>query len=131
MEAVVQLPPAGQFAPAAAAREKSVPVPVSETLCGLPELLSVMVMLAARFPVAVGVKVTLIVHFAPTARFELFTGQVLLSAKSPLLTPPRAILEMVTGAVPVFVSVTPCGALVVAMSWFPNERPADESVTAG
>jgi hypothetical protein len=127
----VQFPPAGQFAPAAAAREKSVPVPVNETLCGLPDVLSVIVMLAARFPVAVGVKVTLIVHFAPIARFELFTGQVLVCAKSPLLVPLKAMLEIITAAVPVFVSVTPCGALVVVISWFPNERPADESVTAG
>ena len=113
----------------AAEREKSVPVPVTETLCGLPEVLSAIVMLATRLPVAVGVKVTLIVHFAPTARFELFTGQVLLSAKSPLLAPPKAILEIVTGAVPVFVSVTLCAALVVVISWFPIERLADESVT--
>jgi hypothetical protein len=127
----VQFPAAGQFAPAAAAREKSVPVPVNETLCGLPDVLSVIVMLAARFPEAVGVKVTLIVHFAPTARFELFTGQVSVCAKSPLLVPLRAILEIVTAAVPVFVRVTPCGALVVVISWFPNERLADESVTAG
>jgi hypothetical protein len=127
----VQFPTAGQFAPAAAAREKSVPVPVNETLCGLPDVLSVIVMLAARFPVAVGVKVTLIVHFVPTARFELFAGQVLVCAKSPLLVPLKAMLEIVTAAVPVFVSVTPCGALVVVISWFPNERPADESVTAG
>lgn len=96
--------------------EKSVPVPVNETLCGLPDVLSVIVMFAARFPVAEGVKVTLIVQRAPTARFELFAGQVLVSAKSPLLVPLRAMFEIVTGAEPVFVMVTPCGMLAVVTS---------------
>jgi len=94
---VEQLAPAGQFAPVAAASEKSVPVPVSETLCGLPGALSVMLTLAARFPVAVGVNVTLI-------------------AQSPLLAPVMAMLAMVNGAVPLFVSVTLCAALVVVIS---------------
>ena len=43
------------------------PVPVSDTLCGLPEALSVMVTEALRLPLAVGSNVTLIVQFAPAA----------------------------------------------------------------
>lgn len=100
----------------AAASEKSVPVPVSETLCGDPGALSVMLTLAARFPVAVGVNVTLIVHFAPTARLEALAGQLLVWAKSPPFVPVRAMLEMVNGAVPLFVSVTLCAALVVVIN---------------
>src|SRR5580693_2250489 len=113
---VEQLAPAGQFAPVAAASEKSVPVPVSETFCGLPGALSVMLTLAARFPVAVGVNVTLIAHFAPTARLEVLAGQLLVSPKSPPLAPVMAMLAMVNGAVPLFVSVTLCAALVVVIS---------------
>jgi hypothetical protein len=45
----------------------AVPVPVSATLCGLPRALSVMVTDALRFPVALGLKVTLIMQFAPAA----------------------------------------------------------------
>jgi len=44
-----------------------VPVPVSPTVCGLPEALSVNVSEAARLPLAEGVKVTLIVQLAPAA----------------------------------------------------------------
>ena len=44
-----------------------VPVPVSVTLCGLLAALSVTTTVPEFVPVAVGVKVTLIVHFAPEA----------------------------------------------------------------
>ena len=45
----------------------AVPVPVRLTLCGLPVALSVRVTAAVRVPLAVGVKVTLIVQLAPAA----------------------------------------------------------------
>jgi len=45
----------------------AMPAPVSATLCGVPEALSVMVTDAPRLPVAVGLKVTLIEQFAPAA----------------------------------------------------------------
>jgi hypothetical protein len=44
-----------------------VPVPVKVADWGLPEALSVMVTAALRAPVAVGLKVTLMVQFAPAA----------------------------------------------------------------
>jgi hypothetical protein len=44
-----------------------VPVPLSETFCGLPIALSVMLSAALRVPVAVGLKVTLKVQLAPAA----------------------------------------------------------------
>lgn len=45
----------------------AMPVPVSGMFCGLPATLSVTVMLALRVPVAVGVKVALMVQDAPAA----------------------------------------------------------------
>ncbi len=45
----------------------ALPVPVKDTVCGLPLASSVIVMAPVRVPVAVGVKVTLIVQLAPAA----------------------------------------------------------------
>jgi len=64
-----------------------------------------MVTLAVRFPVTEGVKVTLMVQLAPAAKFAELAGHVLLWLKSPLLAPEMAMLEIVSGALPVFVSV--------------------------
>jgi hypothetical protein len=44
-----------------------VPVPLSETVCGLPDALSVTLKAALRVPLAVGLKVTLIVQLALAA----------------------------------------------------------------
>jgi hypothetical protein len=44
-----------------------VPIPLSGTCCGLPLALSVMLNAAVRVPVAVGLKVTLVVQLAPAA----------------------------------------------------------------
>src|SRR5256712_666884 len=63
----------------------AVPVPVRLTMCGLPAALSVMVIAPVRVPVAVGVKVTLMVQLAPAATE---VPQVLVCAKSPLATMP-------------------------------------------
>ena len=82
------------------------PVPVSDTVCGLPVALSVKVMVPGWLPVAVGVNVTLIVQLAPAAT-EL--PQVLLSAYCAL----AVMLVTLSAAVPVLVSVTVCAALVV------------------
>ncbi len=60
------------------AREKTaVPVPVRVTAWGLPVALSVRVIVDVLTPVAVGVKVTLIVHLAPAAKV---VGQSLVCA---------------------------------------------------
>src|SRR6266852_1451084 len=50
-----------------AGAEEAVPVPVRLTVCGLPLASSLMVMLPVRVPVAVGVKVTLMLQLAPAA----------------------------------------------------------------
>ena len=86
------------------------PVPVRLIVCGLPAALSVIAREAVREPVAEGVKVTLIVQLAPAATL---VPQVFVCAKSPLLVPVTAMLVMLSAAVPLFVSVTVCAALVV------------------
>src|SRR6266566_2903572 len=90
----------------------STPVPLRATDCGLPDALSVIVTLALRLPVAVGVKVTLMVQEAPAASVLELLGHVLVWAKSPALVPVRAMLLMVRDPVPLLVSVTVCAALV-------------------
>ena len=82
-----------------------VPVPVRATECGLPPALSVMLTLALRVPVAVGVKVTLMVQVLPAANVLGLIGQVLVCAKSPAFVPAMPILVMVRSAVPLLVKV--------------------------
>ena len=81
------------------------PVPLRLTVCGLSLASSVMLTTPVRVPVAVGVKVTLIWQLALAASGP--TQPV--AAKSPL----APTLLMLSGAVPVFVSVTVCEELVV------------------
>ena len=83
-----------------------IPVPVKETVCGLPLALSVTEMAPVREPATVGVKVTEMVH-VPAAATE--TPHELVWLKSPL----AAMLLIVRAAVPVLVSVTDCAALAV------------------
>ena len=82
------------------------PVPVRLTVCGLPVALSVTVIVPGWLPVAVGVKVTVMVQLAAAATDA---PQVLVWAYGAL----AAMLVMVSAAVPEFVSVTACAALVV------------------
>jgi hypothetical protein len=99
--------------PLAAPIEKSVPVPVNATVCGLPAASSVIVTLAARFPVAEGLKVTLIVQFVAAATLA---PHVFVSEKSPLFAPVIVMLVMFSVALPLFASVTFCVALAVVTS---------------
>src|SRR5438132_1358562 len=89
------------------------PVPLRVTECGLPLALSVIVTLALRVPVVVGANVTLMVQEAPAAKVFGLIGHVFVWAKSLALVPPRPIVLMVRAAVPLFLSVTVCAALVV------------------
>ena len=82
------------------------PVPVRATVCGLPVALSVTVMVPGWLPVAVGVKVTVMVQLAPAATE---VPQVLVWAYGAL----AAMLVMLSAPVPPLVSVTVCAALVV------------------
>ena len=83
--------------------------------------LSVTVSVALRAPVAVGVKVTLIVQFAPLAKVEGLSGQVLVCPKSPGLVPVKPMLVMVSGTPLVFESVTAVAALEAPTLMFPND----------
>jgi hypothetical protein len=85
------------------------PLPVSVTVCGLPEALSVSVSVPVRAPLAVGVNVTLIVQLPPAAIVEGESGQLFVCAKSPVLAMP----VINKGPVPEFVIITGWGALVV------------------
>ena len=71
---------------------------------------------AVRLPATVGVKVTLMVQFALAARVALLLGHVLVCAKSLLFVPPIAMLEMVSGALPLLVTFTTCAVLLVVTS---------------
>jgi hypothetical protein len=116
------------------AKSGGVVVPVSGTVCGLPAALSVMVKFPMRVPGPVGVNVTLIVQvFDPAVAGNVAgilghaVAPVLVSAKSP-----DAAMELIVrGPVPVFVSVTVSGALVVFSAWLPKVRLVGASVTAG
>jgi hypothetical protein len=90
-----------------------VPIPLSVTFCGLPAALSVMLTAAVRVPLAVGLKVTLILQLAPAANV---LPQVWVCAKSPALVPVIAMLLMVKLVVPVFLRVTVLAALVVPIA---------------
>ncbi len=75
--------------------------------------MSLIEMLALRDPVADGVKVTLIVQFAPAASVLGLMGQVFVCAKSLAFVPLTVMLVIVSAAVPLLVSVTDLAALVV------------------
>lgn len=79
-----------------------VPVPESDTVCGLPVALSVMLSEAARVPVAVGVNRIAIVQLPPAATEG---PQVLISVKSVGFAPVNPMLAMLKAALPVLFRV--------------------------
>ena len=85
------------------------PVPVKETVCGLPTASSVTVIAAVRLPNFDGVNV--MVHLAAIARL---VPQLLVSEKSILSAPVTAIEVMVIGDGLMFVMVVVRGALGVS-----------------
>jgi hypothetical protein len=105
----------------------AMPVPESGTVCGLFAALSVIVMLPVRAPVWVGVKVTLIMQFAPTAKVAPQGFVLVTSAKSPLV----AMLVMFSVAVPELVSVTFFPVEVCPTTVLLNTSEVGDSVTAG
>jgi len=106
-----------------------VPVPVSETVWGLPGALSVSVRLPERLPAAVGVNVTFMTQLplAATGVLVLQVVPLAATAKSPV----TAMLVKLKGAAPVLFTVTVLGALVVPSGWFPKGRFVGDSETAG
>src|SRR3989454_8864570 len=109
------------------------PVPARDTDCGLPAASSVMFTVAARTPVAAGVKLTLIVQLAPGATEPAPLGQVLpaAKAKSAACAPVMLMLMRFSGAPPLLVSVTFCAGLVVPTRCWPKALLVAESVAVG
>jgi hypothetical protein len=128
---VEQFPPDGQFEPLAAANEKSDAAPRSEIVFWPLLALSVMLMLASRLPVPVGAKVTLNWHFAWPARLAELTGHVLVCLKSLLFVPVMAMLEIISGLLPVLVSVITWAALVIPTCEAANVRPEGLKLARG
>src|SRR2546425_5073760 len=88
---------------------------------------------AARTPVAAGVKLTLIVQLAPGATEPAPVGQVLpaAKAKSAACAPVVGMMVRLSGAPPLLVSVTFCAALVVPTRCLPKALLVAESVAVG
>src|SRR5579859_1969960 len=88
---------------------RTVPIPVSVTVCGLLAALSLTVRVPVCEPALRGLKTTLIVQLAPAARL---VPQLLVWANGPVV----AMLVMLIATVPVLVSVAVCAGLVVLMT---------------
>jgi len=110
--------------PEAAASVKSWPVPLSATLCGLSRALSEMVRVPVLVPPATGLKVAEIVQLAPTLTL---VPQVLLWEKSPVVV----IVRGVRAPLPVLVSVSARGALLVEIACPAKLRLVAERLTTG
>src|SRR5262245_7045634 len=82
-------------------------------MCGLPGASSTIERLAVREPTAVGVKLSAIAQLAPAASEEpqLFT---------PEKSPPVVMLAIASAPVPMFVTYTNCGGVVVETVWLGN-----------
>jgi len=105
-----------------------VPVPDSDTVCGLPGALSVTETAALLDPVADGRNVTLIVQLAPAAKLD---PHVVVREKSPALVPVTVMLLIVMLEFPVFVRVVLRAVLVMFTAWTPNAREAGDRLAVG
>ena len=90
--------------------------------------LSTSLTVALRLPVAVALKVTLMVHDRLIPRVA---GQLLVCAKSAAFTPEIVMLPMFSVAVPLLVRVIFCAALVMPTTPPLNERLLVLKVTSG
>lgn len=93
----------------------AVPVPLRAAVCGLLPAESDTVSVPVRLPMAVGVKVTLMVQEALLASVA---AQLLFWAKSPEME----LLMFLSVAPVVFVSVTGFDLLATPSTWLPNAR---------
>src|SRR5439155_1597092 len=108
------------------------PLPDRLAVCrGLPKALSLTVSVAVCVPVFCGVKVTLMVQLALTARVAGLTGQLLVRVKSPLLVPVMVMLLIVIASLPVFESVTACGVLGVPTCWLGKFTVVADTLATG
>jgi len=88
-------------------------VPVNVTVPLVAGAATATVIVAERFALLFGVKVTLIVQLAPAARPVPPIGQFCVIPNRPGLVPPRMMLLILSGAFPMFFTVTVCAALVM------------------
>ena len=103
-------------------------MPVSENTCALLGALSAMVTFAVSVPLIEGVNVTVIVQVAWGATALV---QVLVWLKSALLVPVTLTPVTFRSVLPVLVTVTVCGLLVVPTFWLPKLRLDGDSATFG
>jgi hypothetical protein len=102
----------------------AMPVPVSETVCGLPLALSAIERVPLKSPTSEGVKVTSIVQLAPAATLVL---QVFVWPKSPVVV----IFVILSVAEPVLLNLIDCAALVVLAGSLPNAILVTDKVAVG
>jgi hypothetical protein len=105
-----------------------VPVPVSDTVCGLPGALSLTETEALLDPVVVGRKVTLIVQVPPAAKL---VPHVLVWEKSAELDPVRVMPLIVMLELPVFLSVVARAVLAVFTACTPNAKEVGDRLAVG
>lgn len=106
-----------------------VPMPLRGTLCEPAPALSEIVRVAVRELLALGVKVTEIVHDAPGLIAP--TQVVVLYAKS-LASAPVIVMPVISSAaVPVLVTLTVFGLLVVRYSWLVKASFVGDRVAIG
>ena len=102
----------------------AVPVPLRAITTSPLIASSTMVKSPVRAPAAVGLKVIRTLQEALTATL---VAQVVVAAKSPVV----AMLRMLSGALPEFVKVSDCAALVIPASREPKSEMVPDNVTAG
>src|SRR2546428_9561855 len=109
------------------------PIPASDTDCGLPGASSVMVTVAVRAPVAAGVKLMLIVQLAPGATEPAPVGQVLpaAKAKSAACAPVMVMLVRFSAVAPTFEIQTFCDAVVGPTLGLPKALLVADSGSGG
>ena len=100
------------------------PVPVSDTVCGLPLALSTIDRVPLKSSTLGGVKVTFIMQLAPAATLEL---QVLVWLKSPVVV----IFVILSVAEPVLLNLIPCAGLVVLAGSLPNVILVTDKLAVG
>src|SRR4051812_24151305 len=104
------------------------PLPVRETVCGLPGSSSETERTAVRVPLSLGVKVILAVQLAPGASV---LPQVISPLKSLKFAPPKVIRLIFRTAPPVLLSVTTCAGVVVPIGSAGKVKDPGEKVSTG
>lgn len=105
-----------------------VATPANALVCGEPASSSLTLSVAEALPAVVGLKVMEMLHEAPAARVA---PQLLEVVKDAALLPVRVMLEIVSAALPVLLSVADCAVLLVPATIEPKSSLAGVRVAAG